>query len=78
MCCLLSFKHEMRVHPKDNRNQPRRLLLSITSFSANYSNQLGEAMEDPKKSVELDKPAEGATKQVKSFPEQVIATGLCR
>ncbi|KAE8037038.1 hypothetical protein FH972_009664 [Carpinus fangiana] len=44
--------HEMRVHPRDNRNQPRRLLLSITSFSANYSNQLGEAMEDPKKSVE--------------------------
>jgi hypothetical protein len=52
MGCLLSFKHEMRVHPRDNRNQPRRLLLSITSFSANYSNQFGEAMEDPKKSVE--------------------------
>jgi hypothetical protein len=49
MCSLLSFNNEMRVRPRD-RNQPRRLLLSFTSFSAN-SNQLGEAMKDPKKSV---------------------------
>jgi hypothetical protein len=51
MCSLLSFKHEMRVLPRD-RNQPRRLLVSITPFSAESNKLLGEAMEDPKKSVE--------------------------
>ncbi|KAG2411380.1 hypothetical protein I3760_Q006500 [Carya illinoinensis] len=50
MCSLPSLQHEMKICPR-YRNQPRRLLVSITSFSAN-SNELNKTMEDPKKSVQ--------------------------
>ncbi|KAK9999761.1 hypothetical protein SO802_019364 [Lithocarpus litseifolius] len=50
MCSLLSLQYDLKICPKD-RNQPRRLLVLVNSFSAN-SNKLDEAMEDAKKSVE--------------------------
>ncbi|KAI5321192.1 PREDICTED: G-type lectin S-receptor serine/threonine-kinase RLK1 [Prunus dulcis] len=49
-CSSLSLHQETQV-PGRYRNQPRRLLASVVSFSAN-PNKPSKAMEDPKKSVE--------------------------
>ncbi|BFG33491.1 hypothetical protein CerSpe_197650 [Prunus speciosa] len=49
-CSSLSLHQETQV-PGRYRNQPRRLLVSVASFSAN-PNKPSKAMEDPKKSVE--------------------------
>ncbi|KAL4611930.1 hypothetical protein ACB092_08G161500 [Castanea dentata] len=50
MCSLLSLQYDLKICPRD-RNQPRRLLVLVSSFSAN-SNKLDEPIEDAKKSVE--------------------------
>ncbi|KAK7856292.1 hypothetical protein CFP56_024432 [Quercus suber] len=50
MCSLLSLQYCLKICLRD-RNQPRRLLVLVSSFSAN-SNKFDEAMEDAKKSVE--------------------------
>lgn len=45
-----SLDNERQIHPID-RKQPRRLLVSVTSLSANV-NKIDEAVKDPRKAVE--------------------------
>lgn len=49
MSSLLCLHHEIKIHPVD-RNQPRRLLLSVSSLSSNINKYSG-GTKDPQKAV---------------------------
>ncbi|OAY30232.1 hypothetical protein MANES_14G015100v8 [Manihot esculenta] len=50
MSSLLSLHHEREIH-SDSRNQPRRLLVSVSLSSSNEAN-LNGAIKDPQKALE--------------------------